>query len=239
MKYIYGPVNSRRIGRSLGISLTDFKTCNFDCVYCQLGRAKSRYQQRKEYVKIEEIFAEFRSWIENNPDQAKQLDYITLSGTGEPLLNIRIDELISRIKKSTSVPVCVITNSSLLSSVQARAQLALADLIVPSLDAVTEEIFQAVDRPDPGIKVGDIISGLVELRKEFKGKIWLEVMLVKGKNDSSGHIQRLKEAIDRINPDKVQLNSPVRNTAEKDVFPVDQERLQQIRDILGERCEVF
>jgi len=239
MKYIYGPVNSRRIGKSLGISLTDFKTCNFDCVYCQLGRTKTRYLQRKEYVKIEEICAEFLSWLENNPGPAKELDYITLSGTGEPLLNIRIDELISRIKRASSVPVCVITNSSLLSSSEARQQLARADLIIPSLDAVTQEIFQAVDRPDTTIKVGDIISGLIELRKEFKGKIWLEVMLIKGVNDSPAHIRGLKEAIGQIKPDKIQLNSPARNTAETDVFPVDPERLKQIQDILGGNCEVF
>ncbi|MCK9595309.1 MAG: radical SAM protein [Candidatus Omnitrophica bacterium] len=239
MKYIYGPVNSRRIGRSLGVSLTDFKTCNFDCVYCQLGRTRNRYLQRKEYVKIEEIFAEFSSWMECNPDQAKELDYVTLSGTGEPLLNIRIDELIRRIKKATTVPVCVITNSSLLSSSEARQQLLQAELIIPSLDAVTDAIFQAIDRPDPQIKVGDIISGLIELRKEFKGKIWLEVMLIKGMNDSPAHIRRLKEAIDQIKPDKVQLNSPARNTAEAGALKVDDIRLKEIQDLIGPNCEIF
>ncbi len=238
MRYIYGPVNSRRLGLSLGISLTPHKVCDFDCVYCQLGKSPQKSSERKEFVKIEEIAAEVNAWIANNPEAAKALNFITLSGSGEPTLNSGIGALIELLKKTTNFHVAVITNSSLLGDPLVRRQILGADLIVPSLDAVTEEAFQKIDRPCPGIKLEEIIEGLVSLRKEFKGKIWLEVMLVKGLNDNIAHTRRLKEVIERINPDRVQLNSPVRFTAELGVEALDAKHLEKIKELLGEKCEV-
>ncbi|MDD5729935.1 MAG: radical SAM protein [Candidatus Omnitrophica bacterium] len=238
MKYIYGPLKSRRLGLSLGISLTPYKICSFDCIYCQLGATTARTSERKEYVNIEEISAELKSWFQNNPQEAKNLGFVTISGSGEPLLNIKIGQLISEIKKTTAVPVAIITNASLLGEQKARCDILLADLIIPSLDAATAEVFEDIDRPQAGIKIEGVIDGLISLRKEFRGKIWLEVMLVKGINDGLGHIARLKEAIDKINPDKIQLNSPVRATCEKGILPVDKGKLEKIIEILGEKCEV-
>ncbi len=238
MRYIYGPVNSRRLGLSLGLSLTPHKVCDFDCVYCQLGRTLERSLERKEYLKIDEIVAEVNSWIANNPESVKSLSFITLSGSGEPTLNSGIGLLIDSLKKIIAVPVAVITNSSLLADEQVRRQISGADLIVPSLDAVTEEAFQKIDRPAEGVNLLEIIEGLVNLRKEFKGRIWLEVMLVKGVNDNLAHTRRLKEVIERINPDKVQLNSPVRCTAEENVEPLDAKHLERIKELLGEKCEI-
>lgn len=114
-----------------------------------------------------------------------------------------------------------------------------AGLIVPSLDTVIPEIFKQIDRPHPDIKIEEIIHGLVSLRNEFRGKIWLEVMIVKGVNDDLGQIRKLKDIIDKINPDKVQLNSPVRTTTEKDVFPADKRKLEKIKEILGDKCEII
>lgn len=239
MKYLYGPVKSRRLGFSLGISVTPYKTCSFDCVYCQLGKTSNLTLERKEYIKISEIIDEFRTWLEEKKGLATGLEYITLSGSGEPTLSSGLGELIAGIKKLIPLKIAVLTNASLLADSQVRAQLSGADLIVPSLDAVTENLFTRIDRPHPGVRVEEVINGLVALRKEFRGKIWLEVMLVKGVNDDIRHIRKLKEVVERINPDKVQLNSPVRTTSEAGVLPVAKSKLKKIKEILGEKAEIF
>ena len=238
MKYIYGPVKSRRLGLSLGITLTPYKTCSFNCVYCQLGKTTQLAGERKEYIPIEEILNELKSWLENNTDEVKNLNYITLSGSGEPTLNIKLGQLIAEIKKITNVAVAVITNASLLNDPLVRKDLSLVGLIVPSLDSVTAKILTKIDRPHPAIKLENIIDGLINLKKEFRGKIWLEVMLVKGINDDLRQIKKLKEVTDRINPDKIQLNSPVRTTTEPNIFPVDKKKLEKIKEILGDKCEI-
>jgi wyosine [tRNA(Phe)-imidazoG37] synthetase (radical SAM superfamily) len=195
--------------------------------------------ERKEYLAIEELLSELKFWLENNPGEVKNLNYITLSGSGEPTLNLRISELIAQIKEITPVPVAVITNSSTLIEPKARQDILASDLIIPSLDAASDEIFQRIDRPYPEAKIATIIEGLVNLRKEFRGKIWLEVMLVAGVNDDMRHVRKLKQVIDSINPDKVQLNSPVRTTAEPGVLSVDRAKLEKIKEIIGDKCEII
>jgi wyosine [tRNA(Phe)-imidazoG37] synthetase (radical SAM superfamily) len=239
MKYVYGPVESRRLGLSLGISLTPYKTCNFDCIYCQLGGTAELSRERKEYIPVAVIIEELRSWIACNPREAQNLNYITLSGFGEPTLNIRIEDLISEIKKISSAPIALITNASLLSDPSVRRSILQVDLIVPSLDAVTPRIFAKIDRPNPEIKIEDIIDGLIALRKEFRGRIWLETMLVSGINDDIRHIKKLKKVVDMVRPDKIQLNSPVRCAPGQDAPPVDQNKLKKISEILGEKSEII
>jgi len=239
MKYIYGPVKSRRLGLSLGVSLTPYKICNFDCVYCQLGKTKQKSCERREYVSPEEIISELRAWMTNNPAEAATLSYITLSGLGEPTLNTKIGQIIEQIKQLTPCKVAVITNASLLHSPQVRSSLLAADLIVPSLDAVSQDVFMQIDRPQAGVKIEDIVKGLIDLRKEFSGSIWLEVMIVRGINDEPGQIRKLKEAVDLINPDMVQLNSPVRSTAEEGISPVDKKKLEKIKEILGDEAQII
>lgn len=239
MKYIYGPVKSRRLGFSLGLSLTPYKVCNFDCIYCQLGKTKEFAEERKEYIKLEEILNELNSWLQNNPQEVKNLNYITISGSGEPTLNTKIGEAITRIKKIVSVPVAVITNASLLNDTQARLALLGADLIVPSLDTIMPGIFYQINRPKPDVRIEEIITGLISLRKEFPGKIWLEVMIVKGVNDDLAQIRKLKEVVDKIRPDKIQINSPVRTTAEDNVLSANKRKLEKIKEILGDRCEII
>jgi wyosine [tRNA(Phe)-imidazoG37] synthetase (radical SAM superfamily) len=239
MKYIYGPVQSRRLGFSLGVSLTPHKTCQFDCVYCQLGATTARTNERLSYIPAADILAELRAWLDVNQGLIKSLSFITLSGAGEPTLHKDIALLIAKIKEMASVPVAAITNSCLLIDAVVRKDLLQADLIVPSLDAASAEVFAKVDRPLPGVRIEDIIEGLVNLRKEYRGQIWLEVMLVKGLNDDIRHIRKLKEAIERINPDKVQLNSPVRTTTERSINPVDEAKLKQIQELLGEKAQII
>ncbi|MBU4303000.1 MAG: radical SAM protein [Candidatus Omnitrophica bacterium] len=239
MQYIYGPIKSRRLGLSLGLSLSRDKICDLDCIYCQWGSVGKTVLERKEYAKADEIIRELKSWMQNNPQDAQELKFVTLSGLGEPTLNTCIGELIDQVKNITGSKIAVITNSTLLGDPTVRQGLLKADLIVPSLDAVDLKIFKQIDRPHAGIKLNEIIDGLVALRKEFHGQIWLEVMLIAGMNDGLGHIAELKKAILRINPDKIQLNSPVRSTAEQNVFPVEKGKLEQIREILGDKAEII
>ena len=223
----------------MGVSLSPDKICDLDCIYCQWGSVGKTVLERKEYAKVDEIISELKSWMQKNPRQSKELKFVTLSGLGEPTLNTRIGELIDRVKEVTGLEIAVITNSTLLGDPLVRKELLKVDLIVPSLDAVDPKIFARIDRPNPGIKLNEIIDGLVALRKEFSGKIWLEIMLVAGVNDDSEHIGGLKKAIQRINPDKIQLNSPVRSTAEKNIFPVEKAKLEKIKEILGYQAEII
>ncbi len=239
MRHIYGPVKSRRLGFSLGLSLTPYKVCSFDCVYCQLGSTTIKTVERKEYIAIREVLDELRLWLETNASSIASLNYITLSGSGEPTLNNKIGELIAEIKKMTPVAVAVITNASLLSDPVVRQEIMQADLIVPSLDAVTETVFAKIDQPNAGIKVEEIIESLVKLRQEYRGKIWLEVMLAAGVNDDLRQIKKIKEAIDRINPDKIQLNSPVRSATQLHLRVVSAAKLKKIKALLGEKCEII
>jgi len=239
MKYIYGPIKSRRLGLSLGLSLSRDKKCNLNCIYCQWGRTPEVVSERREYVGAEEIILELKTWLKNNPQQARNLRFVTLSGLGEPTLNTCIEELINQVREATGASIAVITNSTLLGDPLVRKSIIGADLIVPSLDSVDPEIFKQIDRPGVGIKLDEIINGLVALRKEFNGKIWLEVMLVSGVNDDIQHIKELNKIIQRINPDKIQLNSPVRSTAEKNVLPVEKARLEEIRRLMGDKAEII
>jgi len=237
--YIYGPIKSRRLGLSLGLSLSPNKICDLDCIYCQWGSVGSTVFERREYVKSEDIITELKFWIQNNPKEFKELKFITLSGLGEPTLNTCIGGLIDQAKALAGAKIAIITNSTLLGDSLVRKQILKADLIVPSLDTVDSEIFKKIDRPNPNIKLNEIIDGLIALRKEFSGKIWLEIMLVAGINDDLQHIERLKQVIQRINPDKIQLNSPVRKPAENGVFPVERNKLEKIKEILGDKAEII
>lgn len=239
MKYIYGPVKSRRLGLSLGITVTPCKVCSFDCVYCQLGKTTSRTLEIKEYIKAEEIIQELNFWLKSNPQAAQTLNYISFSGAGEPTLSSKIGQLIVEAKRITPVPVAVITNASLFSNPDVRKAVSAAGLIIPSLDAATPEVFARINRPQESLRLEDIIQGLISLRKEFSGQVWLEVMLVRGINDDLRHIKKLNEVIERINPHRIQLNSPVRSTTESNCPVVDKAKTEKIREILGEKCEII
>ena len=232
--HIYGPVPSRRLGYSLGVDILPFKTCSLDCVYCQLGRSSHKDIKRAAYFCLDEILAQIKEAV----GSGQKIDYITFSGSGEPTLNTILGPLILEIKKITDIPVAVLTNSTLLIDEEVREALKNADLVVPSLDAVTQDIFAHVNRPHSSIEIEDVIHGLKLFRQDFSGKLWLEVMLVKGLNDSPRHIHKLKETIALIKPDKIQLNTVVRPPAEGFAQPLDQERLFEIREQLGSDAEI-
>lgn len=232
---LYGPVPSRRLGFSLGVDILPFKTCSMDCVYCQLGSVPGTVVRRREYVAVAEVLAQIRAALKSG----RRIDAVTFSGSGEPTLNSGIDRIIRGIKRMTSIPVVVLTNSSTLTSPAGRKAIALADIIVPSLDAATERVFARINRPHEGLTAAKIIAGLVELRKTFRGRIWLEIMLVKGINDGPAHLRALKKAVERIRPDRVQLNTVVRPPAERTARALSPAEMQRIRLFFGENAEVL
>lgn len=232
---LYGPVPSRRLGFSLGVDFIPFKTCTLDCIYCQLGHVPDKIVTRKDYIPASEILSQIKEKI----DSGVRIDYITFSGSGEPTLNAGIGKLIRGIKKLTKIPVAVLTNSTLLQHNEVRKALSAANLVVPSLDAVTQDVFEKINRPHPSLKIKDIISGLKKFRREFKGKIWIEVLLVKGINDSPLHLKKLKTVLEELHPDRVQLNSVVRPPAESFARPLSLDELEEIRDFIGGRCEII
>jgi wyosine [tRNA(Phe)-imidazoG37] synthetase (radical SAM superfamily) len=232
---LYGPVPSRRLGFSLGIDIIPFKTCTFDCVYCQLGSCSEKKIERQTYFPAEDILPKIKKAL----DSDQKIDAITFSGSGEPTLNADIGELIKEIKKVTQIPIVVLTNSSLMNRSSVRKALLQADIVIPSLDAVDPGVFQRINRPHPSLKVKDIIKGLQAFRSEFKGTLWLEILLVKGINDSPSHIQKLKKAIKKIKPDRIQLNTVIRPPAENTAHPLELQEMQAIKDLLGENCEII
>jgi wyosine [tRNA(Phe)-imidazoG37] synthetase (radical SAM superfamily) len=234
--YIFGPVPSRRLGRSLGVDLVPYKTCTFDCIYCDLGRTTDKTVSRQSYVPPEEIQGELEltlSVLEKRPD------YITLSGSGEPTLNQHIGKVIESVKELTSIPLAVLTNGSLLFEKEVRNGLLDADVVLPSLDAVTPFIFEHINRPYTSLKIEEIISGLVQFRNQYRGQIWLEIVFCRGVNDGNDEVKKLKEVIEKIEPDRVQLNTPVRPPAEDFAFPLTLAQLEEIKERLGRKAEII
>lgn len=235
MKYIFGPVPSRRLGLSLGVDIIPIKTCTLDCIYCQVGKTTCKTIERKEYVSPEKVLAELKEVLQIG----KKIDYITLSGNGEPTLNSKLGEIIKGIKKLTALPVAVITNGTLLTDKNVREELLSADLVMPSLDAATQEIFEKIDRPHPLLKIENVIEGLMEFKKIYSGKFWLEIMLVKGINDNQNELNALKKAVKKIEPDRIQLNTPVRPTCEKELQILSAKELLAIKEFFGNKCEIL
>ncbi len=234
-RHVFGPVPSRRLGRSLGVDLVPFKTCTYDCVYCQLGRTSRKTDVRRVFVPAEEIIEELARTLE----RGVAADAITLSGSGEPTLNSEIGEVIRWLRGHTSIPVVVLTNGALLSCDEVRSDIRSADLVIPSLDAATAEVFERVNRPCPSLGVGRVIEGLVALRRDRQQPIWLEIMLVAGLNDSAAELTAIRRALDGIKPDRVQINTVTRPPAETWATPVTEDPLRTAVELLGPAAETI
>ena len=233
-KYLFGPVASRRLGLSLGVDIVPSKVCTLDCVYCQLGKSSEKTTERKAYVDVDELLGELKDRI----DARLKADYITISGSGEPTLNSQLGEIIDGIKKITDIPVAVLTNGTLLDDAAVRSDCAKADVVLPSLDAGDEEVFEKINRPAKNITLEKLVAGICEFRREFKGQIWLEVFFVEGFNTDNEQIEKIADLIKKIAPDKVQLNTAVRPTFEKGVKKIEADRLKQIAERLNCGAEV-
>ncbi len=234
-KHLYGPVPSRRLGRSLGIDLVPFKVCSFDCVYCQLGRTTVHTARRDVYVPTGEILAELADKLSAKP----LCDYITLAGSGEPTLHRDLGQIVSAVKELTDIPLALLTNGSLLSDPEVRSAIMRVDLVVPSLDAGDAETFAKINRPCPEITFQSVVEGLKAFRREYQGEIRLEVFLVAGINDSDSHVRKIKAIIDEIGFDHIEINTATRPPAEEYARAVDAERLHHLCKILGPNASVI
>ena len=212
MRYIYGPVPSRRLGYSLGIDPIPSKTCNYQCIYCQLGRTTNLTNFRENYYPKKEIIAEMEQTIKLNENN---IDYITFVGSGEPTLYKDLKDLILKAKELSEKPVCVITNGSLLYQEEVQRGLMYSDLVLPSFDAGDKKSFIKINRPHPSIHFENLIQGLIDFRNIFEGKFWVEVMLMRGINDSKEELLKIKRNLDLINPDRIDINVPIRPPVEK------------------------
>jgi len=232
-RFVYGPVASRRLGFSLGVDIIPFKTCTLDCLYCQLGSTGRTTIRRRSWFPPREILAQVRAALASG----QRIDVITFSGSGEPTLNRDLGRIIRAIKRMTRVPVAVLTNGTLLTRRDVRRDLAAADIVIPSLDAVPAGLFRRVNRPHPSLLSAKIVDGLARFRDEYRGEIRLEIMLVRGVNDSPDHIEALKAAVARIRPDRIELNTVVRPPADRRAAPLGPADLEKVRAALGPRAE--
>ncbi|MBP7791769.1 MAG: radical SAM protein [Candidatus Goldbacteria bacterium] len=234
--YIFGPVPSRRLGLSLGIDLLNFKSCDFNCIYCELGRTFRYVDKRQIFVKTSDVMTEFKEFLSTGT----KTDYVTFSGSGEPTLALNLGEAIGEVKKITNTPVALITNSSLFYDDNVIKDTAKADVVLPSMDAADEETFIKINRPHGFFTFKKFLDGFMRFCKEYKGKIWVEVMLVKGINDDKNHIMKLKSIFDKIPEiEKIQLNTVVRLRAEEYAEPLESEKMEEIKKLIGERAEII
>ena len=232
-EHIFGPVPSRRLGRSLGVDLVPFKTCSYDCIYCQLGNTTCKTTERKEWVPLDGVLEALEEKLSSKPD------YITLSGSGEPTLYSRCDELIDRIKAMTDVPVAVLTNGSLLWQEEVRKQLLKADLVIPSLDAGDEVMFRLVNRPHEDVSFERMLAGLVDFRREFRGDFWLEVFVLGAYTAIKADFAELAGCVSLTGPDRVQLNTVTRPPAESFAIGISRERLTELASMFDPPAEVI
>jgi wyosine [tRNA(Phe)-imidazoG37] synthetase (radical SAM superfamily) len=233
-KYIYGPVNSRRFGKSLGIDLLPFKTCNFNCVFCQLGRTKKLVNERREYVPFEEVIKELKIAVNKFLP-----DVLTFSGSGEPLLYSRLGEMIREIKKLfPDIKLSLLTHAPFIEKEEIRKELYGLDVFCPSLDAGTESTFLKIARPHREIKFKNILMGLLRMREEFRGEYHLEIMYIEGLNDNKEDIEGLREFVKKINPHRIYINTPLRPPAEKWVKFPDYKKVLEFANKISDKAEV-
>jgi wyosine [tRNA(Phe)-imidazoG37] synthetase (radical SAM superfamily) len=235
-KHLFGPVPSRRLGMSLGVDLIPHKICSLNCIYCECGATTSLTMDRDEYVPVEEVKEELTHFFSHSPDP----DFITFSGAGEPTLHSRMGEVLDFIKNiRPDVRVAVITNGTLFSDPNIRAELLKADVVLPSLDAATDAAFRKINRPLKQFPVSEYVDGLISFSKDFKGSVWLEVLIIPGYNDDPENVAALGEAIRSIAPEKIQLNTLDRPGVIEGLRPATREELDRIADAWGvENVEV-
>lgn len=236
MKYVFGPVPSRRLGQSLGIDTIPLKTCNWNCVYCQLGRTRPLNNTRKDYFPPQEIVDEVYKALQAH--LPGEIDWVTFVGSGEPLLHAHTGWLIRQVKSMTDLPVAVITNGSLLYVPAVRQELAAADAVLPTLDAGTAALYRKINRPHPEVTFERLIEGFLAFREEYQGKLWIEVMLVRGLNDTTQALQDLAGMLHKIRPDAVHINLPTRPPVEPWVQPPSDECLIEALAVFGKIAEV-
>jgi wyosine [tRNA(Phe)-imidazoG37] synthetase (radical SAM superfamily) len=237
MKYVYGPVPSRRLGQSLGIDPIPQKTCNWNCVYCQLGRSRPLVNERKSFIPSDDILRQVEESLAGH--KSGKIDWITFVGSGETTLHSELGLLIREVKALTNLPIAVITNGSLFYLPEVRQELLSADAVLPSLDAGNETLYRKINRPHPDLPFDRILHGMIAFRKEYKYNLWIEVMLIQGLNDTEEALTELAERLKEIQPDEVHILQPTRPPVEPWVKPSDEEGMLRARAILGKIAKVI
>lgn len=235
MQHVYGPVPSRRLGRSLGIDLVPFKTCTYDCIYCHLGRTTNKTLERKEYVAVTDVLSE----LEQRLARSDIFDYISLAGSGEPTLNDGIGDLILNIKSMTNIPVAVFTNGSLLWMSEVQDALMPADLVLPSLDVGDERLFRYVNRPHKNISFEKMVDGLAGFTHCYKGEVWLEVLLLAGVTGIRDEVEKITSIIRRIELTRIQMNTVVRPPAKAFATPLSRNQMLALKEIFSGQVDII
>ena len=230
MQYVYGPIPSRRLGRSLGVDPIPLKTCNWNCIYCQLGRSTPLINERREYIPRAAILAEIEATLAHH---SSEIDYISFVGSGEPTLHSGLGWLIRAVKSITTIPVAVITNGVLLHRADVRQELLAADVVMPTVSAGSADLYRRIHRPHPDASFERLIDGVSAFRTEYAGQLWVEVMLIRDVNDSEDALRDLERVLRRIQPDQVHIILPDRPPAEPWVLPADAEGLLRAEAVLG------
>jgi len=237
MKYVFGPVPSRRLGRSLGIDPVPLKTCNWNCVYCQLGRTRPLTNVRRDYIPRRDILDEVKDSL--TAHKPGEIDWITFVGAGEPTLHGGLGWLIRRVKALSNIPIAVITNGALLYLPEIRGELAAADAVLPSLDAGRPELYRKINRPWPKLTFKLLLEGLISFKKEYQGNLWVELMLIRGLNDTEVELNHIAKALEKIQPDEIHLLQPTRPPAETWVQPPGDESLLRAQSLLGPKSRIM
>ena len=234
-RYLFGPVPSRRFGRSLGVDLTPHKTCSFDCVFCQLGRTTHKTIERKEYVPVNEVLEEIDDWLK----KGGPADYITLSGSGEPTLNSRFGEVIAFVRKNSNIPVLLLTNGTTLYCREVREAACHANVVKVSLSAWDDDSFQNVNRPCQGLKFDQLVEGQKLFRSQFKGELRMEVFILKGINSLPADVRKIADLTKQIKPDRIQLNTAVRPPAEEYAVALPREHMEELANLFEPPAEII
>lgn len=237
LKHVFGPVPSRRLGQSLGIDPVPLKTCNWNCIYCQLGRTRPFKTERRYYFKNAEILAQVQEALDSH--QPGEIDWVTFVGSGETTLHAGLGEMLRAVKGMTDLPVAVITNGSLLYQLSVRQELLAADAVLPSLDAGSPELYRRINRPHPELTFTRLTGGMIAFRESYSHKLWVEVMLIRGLNDTQEALEEIAVWLDKISPDEVHLVQPTRPPAETWVKPPDEVGLLRAKAILGETATLI
>jgi wyosine [tRNA(Phe)-imidazoG37] synthetase (radical SAM superfamily) len=234
-RYLFGPVPSRRLGRSLGVDLVPFKTCTLDCVFCQLGATPVTTQERRDYVPIADVIAELKDWLR----LGNQADFITLSGSGEPTLHSRFGEILEFARQTAAARTALLSNGTTFSLPEVRSAATHADVVKLSLSAWDQASFEKVNRPCAGLAFEQILAGYHDFRRQFRGQLWLEVFLVPGINTSEDNVRRIAGIAAGIQPDRIQLNTAIRPAADTSVGVTPETEVRRLAELFTPRGEVI
>ena len=232
----FGPVPSRRLGRSLGINNIPPKICTYSCIYCQLGKTSNMKIQPQVFYPPSKIFKEVQKKVEKSREKGELIDYLTFVPDGEPTLDINLGQEI-KLTKSLGIKIAVITNSSLIDKKIVQENLTKADLISFKIDSVEEEIWRKVDRPNRNLSLKDVLNSMLKFKEIFKGKIITETMLVKDINDNNQHIRKVADFLGQLKPSRAYLSIPIRPPAENRVQSPSEEVINQDYHIFKEKVD--